>query len=297
MTSKKFLTIFALCFAVVFALSVVSAAVIEDVRVSTLQPGEDATMVVTVKNPLDDKIKDVSLSLSFADPVTHAALPISSVGSSEYNVDEIQDDDAEDFTFNIRASNSAAPGDYNIPYTLTYDGLAVAQTGTIGITVEGTAELDFSTKEENPVIDGKGKITLKIVNKGFADAKFVSVKINPSGYTLLSENEIYVGTISSDDFEAIDMDVIFGKSPAVSATLTYKDFNNHDVTRTISLPVKVYSREKAIELGIIKQSYALVYLLTIAVIILLIVVIRTINKRRRMAKSRARAEAEKLKGS
>lgn len=293
--TKKILIAFSVYLLLVFTLNLVSAVLVEDVSVGQLSPGKDADMTVTLKNNLDEKIEDVSFSLSFTDPVTHANLPITSVGSSDYNVDEIDDDDTEEFKFRIRASSSAEPGDYSISYKISYKDISNAQEGTIGVTVQGTVDLEYSAKEENPVIGESGKINLKIINKGFADAKFVSIKINPDGYTLISEDEVYVGTISSDDFETIEMDVIFGDDPALNAAVTYKDFNNNDITKKIELPIKVYTKERAIELGILKQSYTAVYILSLAVLILFIIVIRLFNKRNRMAKSRARAEAEKIK--
>jgi hypothetical protein len=96
------------------SLSAVSAVYIEDVQADALNPGKDGRVAIDVRNDLSDKIKDVSLSLDLSNTV------FSSVGSSEENVDEIDDDDVETFTFTLSANVDSKPGDYNIPYTITY---------------------------------------------------------------------------------------------------------------------------------------------------------------------------------
>lgn len=290
--NQKILILFAL-FALRILLSAViaNAIVISNVDVSSLYPGDETDMTISVENTLDSDVSDASLTLNFE------KLPFSSAGSSTYDVDEIEEDDEEIFHFRIRASPNAEPGDFNIPYTLTYDGLETPKTGTIGIIVSGNVELDFSVSEENPITGEKGKIKFIIVNKGLAEAKFLSVKINPSGYTLLSEEEIYVGTISPDDFETIEMDVIFGSKPTLNAVIEYKNFENKEVSRTVSLPVKVYTKEKAVALGIAKQNYNLVYALAAAIAIVLIIIYRTIRKRKKRMQARKRLEMQSAQGS
>ena len=101
----------------------------------------------------------------------------------------------------------------------------------------------------------QSKINLKIVNKGLADARFVSVNLNPSGFTLLSEKEVYIGTVDSDDFETATFEVIFtSEKPKLTATVEYTDFDNSKKLDEVNLPTKVYTQEKAIELGIIQRN-------------------------------------------
>jgi hypothetical protein len=158
--------------------------------------------------------------------------------------------------------------------------------GSIGLTVRAQPQISFSVDAETPVIGSEGKINLKIINKGFADARFVSIKIIPSGYTVLSEEEIYIGTVDSDDFETAVFDVIFKKqNPDFNAIFEYTDFDNQKKTQQISLPIKVYTKEKALELGIIKKSNTFFYMVLTAGIIILWIIFRSIRKRKRMKRS------------
>ncbi len=253
-----------------------SAVVIKNVDTETLIPGDSARIKIVVENILDDDIEDVSLSLDLT------GLPLSSIGSTEDIIPDIESDDEEDFGFIIRASNNAIPGDYNIPYTLTYKNLTTPKTGTIGITISANADLTFSIDSENPVIGRQGKISLKIVNKGMADARFVSLRILPSGYILLSRSDIYIGEINSDDFETENFDVVFNSAnPLLTAIVEYTDFDNSVISKNVNIPVTVYSEEKAIELGIIKKSNAKLYLGIAVGIILIWIIWKRIAKRRK----------------
>lgn len=273
--------LFSLCMFLVIVTSFASAAIVTDVFAQDLFPGSEAILRIEVENILDRDIKDVSLALDFS------GLPITPVGSSEDGVDEIEEDEEEDFVFRVKADNSISPGDYQIPYVLKYDdGDEKERTGTIGIKVIGNADISFSVSEEKPIVGEEGKVIFKIVNRGFADAKFVSVRIVPDGFTLLSESEVYIGTVDSDDFETASFDVIFNKENArLVALVSYKDFDNRDVEETVSLGLDIKSRKKAIELGLIKKSNTSLYISLLVIIIVLWLIYRTIKKRRRIKRS------------
>lgn len=236
-------TILSLTISIILLLNLASAVSIKSAETDILAPGEEGNMRIELENNLNDDAKDVSLKLEFTN------LPFNPVGSSEESIDEISEGDEERFDFTIKASNDIKPGDYKIPYTLTFkiNNEQKQNTGTIGITVKANPELSFSVTTENPIINTQGKVILKIVNKGFADAKFVTVKILPEGFTLLSEKEIYIGTIDSDDFETATLDAIFKtKNSLLNAVIEYKDFDNSVITKNISLPIQVYTKDEAI---------------------------------------------------
>ncbi len=262
--------------------SLASAVFISSVSVDSLVPGGEAKVKIYVENDLNSDIEDVSLALNLA------GLPFSSYGSTEDSVSVIESDDKEYFSFTLKADNDAETGNYNVPYTLTYDD-DVVKTGTIGVTISGSADLTYSVEKENPVVGSQGKLTLKIVNKGIADARFVSIKVIPSGFTLLSDGDVYIGEIKSDDFETEKFDVIFtSANPILSAVVEYVDFNNEKIEKTINLPVDVYSRERALELGIIKESRTGLYFGIVIGLLLIWFVWRKISKARKRKKTEER---------
>lgn len=258
-----------------------SALVLESVDADVLAPGSEGSIDISIKNNLNDDIEQVSLSLDFTN------LPFTSVGSSEDNVDDINEDDSEDFHFKIKAANDAKPGFYNIPYAITYKNQSTPQKGTIGLRVSAKTELDYSVSTENPIVGQQGKISLKIINKGLGDARFVSVKIMPGDYTVLSDEQDYIGTVSSDDFETATFDVLFKKENAdLNAVVEYRDLDNNKINKDINLPLEVYSEQRATELGIIKKNNTWLYIIPIVLVIAIWLVWRAIRKRKRLNKSK-----------
>lgn len=267
---------------VLLMLSLASAVTINSVFTDTLAPGKEGTIEIEVDNILNDDVTDVSLSLQFNDT------PFIPVGTSEQSADEIQEGEDEDFFFTIKASNTVEPGNYEIPFTISYElnGDVKTKTGTIGIQVDADPELSFTAATENPIVDEQGQITLRIINKGFFNARFVSIKVLPEDFTLLSESEAYIGEVESDDFESQSFDVLFTKTnPTFRAIVTYKDFENNDKIQEIEIPLTVYTRERALELGIIQPTIVIYYIIGVVVLIILIILWRYLRKRQRLKKS------------
>ncbi|MCH7567803.1 MAG: hypothetical protein IIA87_00105 [Nanoarchaeota archaeon] len=280
---KYKIILFLSIFLAMSSLQMASAVVISSVDVNTFFPGEERIMRIEVKNTLGDDIEDVSLSLDLS------GMPFIPIGSSEDSVDEIREDKKKTFLFRIRAANDIEPKDYQIPYEISfkYRGDREDREGKIGVRVSAKTELEFIASTENPVIGQEGKIILKIINKGFADANFVSVRVFPQGYTLLSDSGIYIGTVDSDDFETSSFNVIFNSAKAKLVVLVeYKDFNNEKIIKNIELPITVYSKEKAIELGIIKRNNTPIYIGIAVLVVVLWFIWRIIKKRRRIKQSR-----------
>ena len=276
----KIITIFALF---ILSLSFASAVVISDVSQQELFPGEQTNLDLSVKNTLNDDIEDVSLNLVFDNT------PFIPIGGSEDGVDEIRDGNTKNFHYVIKASQDIKPGDYNIPYEITFldtrKDETITKTGSIGIIVSARTELDYSAEIENNVINEQGKVTLKIINSGFGDIKFVNVQIFPEGFILLGSANDYIGTVDSDDFESATFDVIFNDENArLIALVTYKDFNNNEESITVDLPLTVYSRERAVELGIIDKNNTLLYIGGVIVLIILWFVYRYLKKRNKKRK-------------
>ncbi|MDP4039106.1 MAG: hypothetical protein Q8P57_00800 [Candidatus Pacearchaeota archaeon] len=251
----------------------------------TLFPGEEKTITLEIKNDNNYDIEDVSIKLLLND------LNFISIGNSEKTESEIREDDKETFVFKLKASRDIIPGDYNIPYKLRY-GISNAVNGTIeregsfGLRVSALTELDFSIRTENAIVGERGKITLEIINKGLGEIRFVSVDMLPdSGYTLLSSSKEYIGTIDSDDSDFATFDVLFKSTKAIlNSQIRYKDFDNIDQNQIISLPIKVYSRENALEIGLISESKTKIYIGMVILVIILWYIYRKIKKRKKRKK-------------
>lgn len=279
MKTKQIISSLVIFIVFILALNLTSAVTVSNVEIQELFPGESVPVSLTLKNNLDDTIEEVSVSLVL-DKTSFIT-----IGSSEDSIDEIKENKQANFEFEIKAPNDIKPGIYNIPYIITYkfQDNPDQKQGNFGITVGAKTELSFASETENNIVGEKGKISLKIINNGLADLRFVSVKIVPVGYTLLSTDEVYIGTVNSDDFETASFDVIYTDVNAkLSAIVNYRDFDNNVKTEVADLPINVYTREKALELGLIQQSYTFYYLIAVIAIILIWFVYRRIRRRRRL---------------
>ncbi|MAG10946.1 hypothetical protein CMI44_01395 [Candidatus Pacearchaeota archaeon] len=272
---------------VVLTLNFASALVV-DAEYIVLYPGEEGRIEIEVENNFDFDIEKISIALELSD------VPFVPISSSEKDIEDLDEDDEDTSTFRIRASTDITPGDYDIPYVVRYtnaENSSIEQeekNGSFGIRVSARTNIDFSVESKDNIVGQQGTISLKVINQGLGEVKFVSVQIFPNGYELLSADKIYIGNIDSDDSDFATFDVLFGSpTPILSAKVEYKDFDNKAQTETIGLPVKVYTREKALELGLIKNANYVPYVIGGGILVLWYIV-RKVKKRRRNKKREGR---------
>jgi len=257
-----------------------AAGIIVDSNYETIYPGESEEITLEIENNENFDIEDVSLALDLGD------LDFTTIGSSEKDVDDIEEGDDEKVSFNLRASIDITPRDYNIPYVLKYNvknnSEVFNKTGSFGLRVSAKTDLDFVVDvQDNAIVGEEGDISLEIINKGLGEIKSMSVQIFPQGFELLSKEKIFVGTIDADDSDTATFDVIYKTTnPILSAKVEYKDFDNKDQTETVNLAFKVYTKEKALELGILQRPNYIVYLV-IGILVIAFIIHRILKKRKR----------------
>ena len=260
-----------------------TSAVIVDADYVTIFHGERGTVSVEIENNENFDIEDASLSLILDD------VQFSSVGSSEKDVDDIDEDDSERVSFTLNPFTDIIPGDYDIPYTLKYKNAEnssvgiLEKTGSFGIRVSAETDLDFSVEiRGNAIVGEEGRISLDVINKGLGEVKSMSVQIFASGYELLSKDKIFIGSIDADDTDLASFDVIYkNTNPTFSAKVDYKDFDNIEQTKTVNIPFTVYTKERALELGLIQKSNSSRNMGLIVAIIIIWFTWRSFKKRRK----------------
>ena len=257
-----------MCMSLVVA-EITANAIAVDAEYITMYAGEEGSVSIEIENNEDFDIESVSVSLNLD------GLSFTSVGSSEKDVDDIDEDDSETVSFRLRPSTDIVPGDYNIPYTVSYKQEGVNDTltkaGSFGLRVSAKTDIEYSVETKDAIVGRKGRVSLKIVNKGLGDVKFVSAEIFETGeeFEVLSEKYVYLGNIESDDSDLANFDVIFkDKDSVLTVKVDYKDFDNVDQTETVNLPVKVYTRAEALELGLISERNYVPYYIVGGLIVL-----------------------------
>jgi hypothetical protein len=278
---KQTKILFSALFLLVLTLNLTSAMIVKSVDASNFQPGSEQSITVRIENTLNSDATDVSLTFD----LTKVPFSITHVDD---NPNEIDKEDTEKFDFKIKATSDAKTGDYSIPYTISYNSNKTAE-GTFVLTVEAEPQLVYSVNIETPVVGSKTKATLKIVNKGLGDAKFVTVTVLPSKYTILSDDNAYIGTISSDDSQTENFDLIFNQqNPTLAIQVEYRKFNNELITETINLPVTVYTPEQALKLNIISKNNTSTYVVLSVLGFIAWMIVRKVRKKKRLNKAQGR---------
>lgn len=260
------------------ASSLVSAVVVQEVRASALIPGKESHISITIKNTFSEDVEDLSFGFILS------GTSFIAVGGSEESTDELREGHDEDFSFTLKPSYSVKPGDYELPYELSYklNGERFVKKGSVGVHVTGSPELRLTAEPKTPVVGMKDTITVKIINDGLADARFVSLAVAGEGMTLLSDEEVYIGSIDSDDFETATFDIMYTREKtALAVTLSYRDLDNNRLTEDTRIPLTAYTREDAIARGIVTRNYTPYYIVAVVVIIVLWFIWRAWRKRRR----------------
>jgi len=296
MKSEKIIIILGIILSL-FILNSVSAITGNAVNVNidyiTIYSGEQKNINIEIENNEKFDIEDVSISLVLDN------LLFTTMGSSEKEIDEIDEDKEDDVVFTIKTSTDITPGDYNIPYIITFTNAennneTYEKQGSFGIRVSAKTEIDFAVEvrgetTEHGIVGERGRISLEVINKGFGDLKAVNVEIFPQGFELLSKESIYIGTINSDDSDIASFDVVFKSTePKLSAKIDFKDFDNNEQLKTVEKSLKIYSKEQALELGLIQKNKTQVYLGVAIVAIIIWLVWRKIAKARKKRRNNRR---------
>lgn len=253
-----------------------SAVSVESVTVDTVSPGEEGTIRIEIENNGNDDLEFLSFRLNFDNS---GIIPI---GSSEESLNTLEEDDEETLVFRFKIANTLPAGTYSVDYEINYEenGDEVKQSGTLGIVVSAEPEIEIVANTQNSIIGQQGNLDIRVINKGLADARFVSLVVESEDIIFISENSEYIGTIDSDDFETTSFDAIYNsKFPSITVKLTYKDFNNEEQQVIETKSLRVYSSEEAIEKGILKKNNASTYVGIVLLLLVAWIAYRKIKRR------------------
>jgi len=268
---NKAITTIAIVF--LLSLSFASAITISDVSTSPseIQPGQTFNLEIKVENILDKDVKEVvvSLDLSLVPFAPHQS-------SNEARKEELDEDDSKTFEFDLISSSDTDSGTYKIPVTINYelDSVEKTATGLVSVTINAKPNLDLSL-ESSPLIKGRNsELSIRVTNSGLGEARLLSLRVIPiSGLKLISSGNVYIGDIDSDDFDNADFSVSLNSNAAsiinLPIEISYRDSRNKEFTETKYLPIKAYSEDEALELGLIQKSNTTTYFIVILVLVVL----------------------------
>ncbi|HIH31778.1 TPA: hypothetical protein HA235_03660 [Candidatus Woesearchaeota archaeon] len=222
-----------------------------------IAPGSDGKIKITVKNLAPTTFKDLTLKLYLQSIVgsTLVDLPFAPIDSSaEKRIFRLDPGQSAEFSFDLRAYPDAIAKIYKIPFALEYyDNLGNKKNKSdfIGVTVNSRPEVTL-TLDKTDINQKKttGTITLKVINKGLGDIKFLNVILKASdNYEILSTTDTtYVGNLESDDYQSVDYKIAVKSDLEkinIPVTLQYRDANNKYYEMNIDVPMNILSAAKA----------------------------------------------------
>jgi len=267
-------------------------------------PGTKFDLKIKIRNMADSVLKDVSLQLDTTLSTISAgaattttksemlnALPFAPLKSAtEKKIRNIKPGEEVIFSYSLVAYSDAEAKVYKIPIQLNYyDGLGTQYTkdDIIGLIVSAKPDIR-AVINENPITKAgtSGDISVKFVNKGLTNIKFVNVIAHENNdLEITGAKEEYIGNIDSDDYESVDFAVYVKNTEksSVMLPLTYEfmDANNNKYTKDVELEMKLCTGD---EEGVCQEnkSSPIGYIIGgIILIVILFLIIRAVMKRRK----------------
>lgn len=239
---------------------------------SKIEPGKRAKIIVTMKNMADTLMEDVTLKLD----MSSSSMPFAPVDStSEKKVKSLASGESKDFVFDIIVLGDAEAQIYKLPIVISYVDTAdrfYNKSDILALVVGATPDIETTVDEQTVYSGGKaGKVTVKFVNKGVTDIKFMNVRLMPDdGFDIISTSVVYIGDLDSDDYETAEFD-IYVKSTRedhiiLPLKLEYTDPNNEGFLQEVELRLNLYSGSEMKRYGF-SNSNGLIGLVVIAVIV------------------------------
>ncbi len=256
-----------------------------------VQPGEKFSLDLKIENNLNEEVKEVIVSLDLNADVSSTGQIISPAppfapyqSSNEIRIDKINKDDEEKASFDLIASSDALSGIYTIPVEVIYDGINVSEKKLVSVIINAKPNIEISY-EENTLIKGtKGKISIKIINSGLGDAKFLSIGLKQTaGIQTTGSDKIYIGNIDSNDFDSADFNIFVNTDASSSISLpvelTYTDSRNNQIIKEETFSIKTYTQKEAIRLGLINKNNTFLIILSVIGVVVVFLIYRKIRKK------------------
>ena len=224
----------------------------------TIKPGEKATINIAFRNIAGILLKKIRVRIDLG------GVPLAPTGSTnEKVIDTIDKNEEANVRFDLIGEPDAQSGIYKVGVYLDYYdnlGNGYSRNSTIGLVIG--SEPDLSVNIDSTTIyqaEKLGDVTIKIVNKDVNEIKFLNVNLAESkDYTIITQNEVYVGNIDSDDYETAEFTLFVKKKKDDKITLPlhleYRDPNNKLYEENIKLELPLYGTSEAKELGLVNGN-------------------------------------------
>lgn len=216
--------------------------IISDVQITpqTSTPGESASIQLTIQNNANSLLREVNTQLQLADT------PFApQQGATRKRAGNLAVGEQATITYELAAQPDATAGIYRVPVTLSFqdrNGNTREQEDLIGLTID-TQQRVSANVENVERTDQGAQITVRVVNKGLSEIKFLEAQASENdGYTIREqERTSYLGNIQSDDWQTMRFEIQTSQQEvSIPLSYTYQDaFNQQhqqEQTLNVTLP-------------------------------------------------------------
>ena len=225
------------------ALETQNAVVVIDeyeVKPSPVIPGQMAVVELGLRNAGKVDVKNVDVTIDL-----HESKFSTMRSGTKKRVDFIRAGETKKVSFQLASDTSTEVKLYNVPLSLSYQDERNRQyqdSAKVSLMVNAPPDLVVSVASTK--FDKKNKpgtVSLKIVNKGITNVKYVYVHLLGGSYELLSpSNAEYVGNLDSDDFETVDFVIRpLVQEPVLRVQVDFKDPYNVDTSKVYELKLRI----------------------------------------------------------
>ncbi len=228
-----------------------------------IEPGKEFNLTLVLQNAADSELKQISVRLQLN------GYPIAPVRKGvEKRLYLLMPGQNATLSFNLVALPSANAGIYTLPLLITYydsAGNRYARNETISVKIVAKPKISVYLEESDLAKNREGTVTFSIVNSGLGDAKFLKVElVNHSGFILLSPPSAYIGELSSDDSESIELRLLpQSDNLTFEFRFEYSDEVNNEYEEREKLSLRLTARESFDLAAIAIACFAIVILVVI----------------------------------
>jgi len=249
---------------------------VQSVSAPDLSPGETGILKIDLKNSAAYVITDVRSKLNLPSQLQF----INDV--NEVRIGEIKSNETKEVEYRIIALPTTAEGIYSSSLLINYVshyGVNAFNVGednsdnySFGIVVKSTPSM-FVQVDSADIYKEKmsGDLTLKFVNNGTSNIKFLTVNLEPSSdYDILSDNKYYVGDLDSNDYQTVVFKLrVNTKSSEVNIPLdlSYRDSMNNEYSQKSSAKLSIVDGS---ELGKTSDVSPIIWVIIIIIVIVII---------------------------
>ncbi len=236
-----------------------SVLMIDDVQVNPEKPraGQEAEVVITVRNLADSRINNLKVQLDLDNTA------FATVGSTSEKATKVLLPTAgKDTPFKLFVNTEAESKVHRIPVTLTFtdpDNQKHTVKSSFGVVIENPPEYIVNLdKTDVYKKDQKGNVVISISNIGKSDLNFVTMNLRDTkDYDVVSSPAVYLGNLESDDYESAEYSIYTHTNKRkipLKIELSYKDSFNQANTTMLDIPLKMYTSSEARKYGLSKNE-------------------------------------------